>query len=62
MAHVIQLDCRQVFPEAEAARLVAGDSVEITGRVLTLRDASAARIADALERREPLPVTLDGQI
>ena len=62
MAHVIQLDCRQGFPEAEAAQLAAGDSVEITGRVLTLRDASAARIAGALDRREPLPITLDGQI
>ena len=45
MAHVIQLDCRQGFPEAEAAHLAAGDSVEMTGRVLTLRDASAARLA-----------------
>jgi fumarate hydratase subunit beta len=62
MAHVIQLDCRQRFPEAEAAQLAAGDSVEITGRVLTLRDASAARIAAALDRGESLPVTLDGQI
>jgi fumarate hydratase subunit beta len=62
MAHVIQLECRQGFPEAEAAQLAAGDSVEITGRVLTLRDASAARIAAALDRGEPLPVTLDGQI
>ena len=44
------------------ARLSAGDSVELTGRVLTLRDASAARLAQALDRRESLPVSLDGQI
>jgi fumarate hydratase subunit beta len=44
------------------AKLSAGDSVELTGRVLTLRDASAARLAQALERRDPLPVSLDGQI
>jgi fumarate hydratase subunit beta len=62
MTNVIQLDCRQAFPESEAARLSAGDSVEITGRVLTLRDASAARLAAALDRGEPLPVSLDGQI
>jgi fumarate hydratase subunit beta len=62
MSDVIQLDCRQAFPEPEVARLSAGDSVEITGRVLTLRDASAARLAAALDRREPLPVSLDGQI
>src|SRR6185436_7287867 len=62
MADVIQLDCRQGFPEAEMARLRAGDSVEITARVLTLRDASAARLAQAFDRGERLPVSLDGQI
>ena len=58
----IPLDCRSGFPAAEAARLSAGESVELTGRVLTLRDASAARLAQAIERGEPLPVALDGQI
>src|SRR5688572_4635079 len=62
MANAIQLDCRREFPEADIARLSAGDSVEITGRVLTLRDASAARLAAALDRGEPLPMRLDGQI
>ena len=62
MAHVIQLDCRHGFPEVEASQLVAGDSVELAARVLTLRDASAARLAQALDRGEPLPVSLDGQI
>ena len=62
MADVIEIDCRNGFPQAEAARLSAGDSVVLTGRVLTLRDASAARLARALERGEPLPVSLDGQI
>jgi fumarate hydratase subunit beta len=62
MAGVIQIDCRDGFPEAEVARLVAGDSVELTGPVLTLRDASAARLAQALARDESLPISLDGQI
>ncbi len=62
MANVIQLDCRQGFPDAEVARLSAGDSVEITGRVLTLRDASAARLARRTRSGEPLPVPLEGQI
>jgi fumarate hydratase subunit beta len=35
--------------------------VELTGRVLSLRDASAARLAAAVERGEPLPVSLNGQ-
>jgi tartrate dehydratase beta subunit/fumarate hydratase class I family protein len=60
--NVIPLDCRSGFPTAEAARLSAGESVELTGRVLTLRDASAARLAEAIELGEPLPVSLDGQI
>ena len=62
MADAIEIDCRNGFPEAEIARLSAGDSVSLTGRVLTLRDASAARLAHALERGEPLPVPLDGQM
>jgi fumarate hydratase subunit beta len=62
MSNLIQLDCRVGFPEADVAHLSAGDSVEITGRVLTLRDASAARLAQSLARHEPLPVALDGQI
>ena len=62
MSNVIQLDCRHGFPEEAASRLSAGDSVELTGRVLTLRDASAARLAQALERGDSLPVSLDGQV
>jgi fumarate hydratase subunit beta len=58
----IQLDIRSGFSADEAAKLAAGDSVELTGRVLTLRDASAARLAQALGRGESLPVSLDGQI
>jgi fumarate hydratase subunit beta len=62
MSNVIRLDWQHGFRESDAAKLSAGDSVELTARVLTLRDASAARLAQALERREPLPVPLDGQI
>jgi fumarate hydratase subunit beta len=51
-----------VAREAALDRLRAGDPVEITGPVLTLRDASAARLAAALERAEPLPVSLDGRV
>ena len=44
------------------AEATAGDSVELTGGVLSLRDASAARLAAAIERGEPLPVSLAGQV
>jgi fumarate hydratase subunit beta len=43
-------------------RVQAGDPVELTGRVLSLRDASAARLAAAIRNGEPLPVPLAGQI
>lgn len=42
--------------------LHAGDAVALTGRVLSLRDASAARLAAAIARGEPLPIDLAGQI
>ena len=40
----------------------AGTSIEISGPVLSLRDASAARLAAAIQRGEPLPVQLAGQL
>jgi fumarate hydratase subunit beta len=42
--------------------LSAGDAVELTGRVLTLRDATAARLAGTLARNEPLPISLEGHV
>ena len=44
------------------ANVRAGDAVELTGHLLTLRDASAARVAHAIDACEALPVALDGQI
>lgn len=50
------------FPELEFASLRAGDAVELTGSVLTLRDASAARIANTLGKGERLPMPLANRI
>lgn len=49
-------------PDSELACLRAGDAVELTGSVLTLRDASAARLAQTIERHEPLPIPLQHRI
>jgi fumarate hydratase subunit beta len=49
-------------PDRELGLLRAGDAVELTGSVLTLRDASAARIANAIAARESPPVPLDQRI
>lgn len=59
---VISIDFRQGVDERAWSRLRSGDSVELTGRVISLRDASAARLAAALAGGEPLPVPLAGQI
>jgi len=59
---VVQLNFSEGVSDADLDRLRAGDSVELTGRVLSLRDASAARLARALESGEPPPVSLENKI
>jgi len=59
---VIQLSYAAGIADADLDRLRAGDSVELTGRVLSLRDASAARLARTLEAGEPPPVSLESRI
>jgi fumarate hydratase subunit beta len=62
MVRVIQLKCQNGIAEADLDGLRAGDSVELTGQVISLRDASAARLAAAVEEGRPLPISLEGQI
>jgi fumarate hydratase subunit beta len=59
---VRKIDWHLKAPESDLATLCAGDAVELTGTVLTLRDASAARIAHALASGDPLPVSLEDRI
>jgi fumarate hydratase subunit beta len=56
------MDFRSGILDADLESLRAGDPVELTGRVISLRDASAARLAQAIECGDPLPVPLAGQI
>ena len=58
----VAIDCRQPLDERLLDGLGAGDEVELTGPLLTLRDASAARLAAAIAGGEPLPVALEGTI
>ncbi|HZM60051.1 MAG TPA: fumarate hydratase C-terminal domain-containing protein [Vicinamibacterales bacterium] len=60
MTDVVRLEWRHGAPDLSGVR--AGDAVELTGRVLTLRDASAARLARAIEAGDALPLPLAGQI
>ena len=50
------------FPNAAVQPLRAGEPVELTGPVLTLRDASAARLARALADGRATPVPLAGRV
>jgi fumarate hydratase subunit beta len=48
--------------EATIEKLRVGDRVSISGVLYTARDAAHKRMVEALERGEPLPVPLAGQI
>ena len=58
----LQVNCEHGLSKADFERLEAGDSVELTGHVISLRDASAARLARALDAGEPLPISLENQM
>src|SRR5215510_1195752 len=60
MSEVHTIDTRAGLDRLSQLR--AGDAVELTGRVLTLRDASAARLARALDSGDRLPMSLEGQL
>lgn len=47
---------------ADVEKLRAGDYVYITGTIYTARDAAHQRVYEALEKNEPLPLELAGNI
>jgi fumarate hydratase subunit beta len=59
---VVPIGLPRGLPELSLADLPAGQLVELTGRVFSLRDASASRLAASLERGEDPPVPLAGQV
>ena len=48
--------------ENKIKELKAGDMVTITGTIYTARDAAHKRLVDLIEKGEPLPLDLQGQI
>ena len=48
--------------EADLAQLTVGDRVFITGDIYTARDTAHKRLVELLDRGEPLPFDLKGQI
>lgn len=59
---VVKLRCCPDVTEEDVLRLHAGDSVEITGELVTVRDATAQRLAALIEAGEQLPVDLRGRL
>lgn len=53
---------RPPLDDETIGQLHAGDRVLITGLVYTARDAAHKRMVEALERGEPLPIPIEGQI
>jgi len=58
----VLVKCDNGVTQAELLALRAGDAVELTGRVISFRDASAVRLAAAVIAGQPLPVSLENQI
>jgi len=48
--------------EQDVLKLKIGDSVLITGKIYTARDAAHKRLFDLAEKGEPLPLGLKGQV
>ena len=48
--------------EDQIKGLKAGDQVRISGTIYTARDAAHAKMAEALEKGQPLPMELEGAL
>lgn len=48
--------------EEDARNLKAGDEVLISGKLYTARDAAHKRLVELLDKGEPLPIDVNGQI
>jgi fumarate hydratase subunit beta len=57
-----RIQCRPTVDSDQLRALAAGESVEISGDVITIRDASAKLVAGLVDAGAPLPVALDGML
>ncbi len=60
MAEPIRL--KTPVTDEDVMKLKIGDSVLLTGKILTGRDAAHKRLFDLAEKGEPLPIDIKGQI
>jgi len=56
------IELRSPLDETQIERLRIGDEVLLSGVIFTARDAAHERMVQMLEREQPLPVDLRGQI
>ncbi len=55
-------EVRTPLSDADVVALKAGDRVRISGVIYTARDAAHGRLAPLVEKGEPLPIDVKGQI
>jgi fumarate hydratase subunit beta len=55
-------EVRTPLSDADVVSLTAGDRVRISGVIYTARDAAHGRLAPLVEKGEPLPIDVKGQI
>ncbi len=60
MAELIRL--KTPLSEEDVLKLKIGDSVLLSGKIYTARDAAHKRLFDLVEKGEPLPIDLKGQV
>ena len=58
----IALECRPTLDDGASLALAAGDAVSVSGELITIRDATARRLADLAASGQPLPVDLAGRV
>ena len=58
----MSIDVRLPLTDETIEKLHAGDHVRLTGVIYTARDAAHKRIIEALDKGEPLPFDIRGQV
>src|SRR5215467_5368690 len=59
---VTAIECRPFLADAQKASLRAGGLIELSGELLTIRDATARRLFDLHRTGAPLPVDFRGRV
>jgi fumarate hydratase subunit beta len=62
MPDAIPIECRPFLPRQQTEALRAGDPVEISGELITIRDATARRLFELAQAGQPLPVDFTGRL